>query len=117
MAKTVNASIVITRDGNSVSTPLKDMPYAKFVALESALAAGLAQLASWGSIRVAAAMDPTTKPTAMAMGGESDVRFELRADHGAGGSEFVVAYSGLAPAMADQVVAVMKAAANSVLVP
>lgn len=33
------------------------------------------------------------------------------------GSEFVVAYSGLSDAMADQTVALMKGAANSVLVP
>jgi len=111
MTKTVDASITITRDGSATSTPLKAMPYAKFVALEAALTAALAQLASWGAIRVAA---EGKQPS---VGGAVDIRFELRADFGAGGSEFVVAYSGLSDAMADQTIALMKGAANSVLVP
>ena len=110
--KTVDSTITITRDGISTSTPLKAYPYAKFVALQIALAAGLSQLCTWGALRVAAMMDG--KPTT-GLGGEADIRFELRTDHGTGGSEFIVGYSGIAAKDADEVTAVLKMAANSVL--
>lgn len=113
MTKTVNASITITRDGSATSTPLKDMPYAKFIALQIALAAALSQLCTWGALRVAAMIDPTQKKKGAA--GEVDLRFELRTDHGAGASEFVVGYSGISAQDADEIVAALKAAANSVI--
>lgn len=111
--KTVNSSITITRDGVAVSTPLKDMPYAKFIALQVSLAAALSQLCTWGALRVAAMIDPTQKKKGAA--GEADLRFELRTDHGAGGSEFVVGYSGISAQDADEITAALKGAANSVL--
>ena len=113
MAKTVDSTITITRDGIATSTPLKDLPYATFVALQISLAAAVNQLASWGAARVAAMVSSQPNP---GFGGESDVRFELRSDHGAGGSEFVVGYSGISAAGADQITAVLKGAANAVLV-
>jgi len=112
MAKTVDSTITITRDGISVSTPLKAFPYAKFIALQVSLAAALSQLCTWGALRVAAMVEG--KPSTGA-GGEADIRFELRTDHGAGGSEFVVGYSGIAAKDADEVTAVLKMAANAVL--
>jgi hypothetical protein len=110
--KTVDSTITITRDGISVSTPLKAFPYGKFIALQVALSAALSQLCTVGALRVAAMVAGAT-PTGS--GGGADVRFELRTDHGAGGSEFVVGYSGLSVADADMITAALKAAANSVL--
>lgn len=117
MSKTVNSSITITRDGVATSTQLKDMPYAKFVALQTSLAAalGLGQLCTWGALRVAAMVDPTQKSKSSA--GDSDLRFELRTDHGKGGSEFVVGYSGISAQDADEITAIVKGAANAVLLP
>lgn len=115
MSKTVNSSITITRDGVATSTQLKDMPYAKFVALQTSLAAALGQLGTWGALRVAAMVDPTQKSKGSA--GDSDLRFELRTDHGKGGSEFVVGYSGISAQDADEITGIVKGAANAVLLP
>ena len=112
MAKTVNSTITITRDGIATSTPLKDFPYAKLIALQVALSAALSQLCTWGALRVAAMVEGKSVTGA---GGDTDLRFELRTDHGAGGSEFVVGYSGIAAADADEITAALKAAANSVI--
>lgn len=115
MSKTVNSSITITRDGVATSTQFKDMPYAKFVALQTSLVAALGQLNTWGALRVAAMVDPTHKSKGAA--GDSDLRFELRTDHGKGGSEFVVGYSGISAQDADEITGIVKGAANAVLLP
>ena len=109
MANTVNSTITITRDGIATSTPLKDFPYAKLIALEVALSAALSQLCTIGVLRLAG-----FQPSA-GSGGDADVKFELVTDHGAGGSEFAVGYSGVTAAMADEITAALKAAANSVI--
>jgi len=53
MAKTVNASVVVTRDGSTTVQNFPGMGYATFVALQSSLSGVLSMLQSWGSIRVA----------------------------------------------------------------
>lgn len=110
--KTVDATITITRDGISTSTPLKAFSYARFIALQVSLAAALSQLCTLGALRVAAL---TEGKSISGASGTADVRFELRTDHGTGGSEFVVGYSGIGAADADAITAALKMAANSVL--
>ena len=112
--KNVDSTMTVMRDGVADVTPLKGMPYARFVALQSALAAALSSLCSWGAARVAADVAPTGKKVPP-MGGPVDVSFSLITDHGAGSSEFVVAYRGISPEMADMTVGIFKQASNSIL--
>lgn len=102
------------RDGVADVVPLKALPYARFVALQVALAAALGSLCSWGAARVAAEVAPTGKK-APAMGGNVDLSFNLSTDHGAGSSEFFVAYRGISEDLANQTVGIFKQAVGSVL--
>jgi hypothetical protein len=112
--KNVNSTLTVMRDGVADVIPLKNMPYAQFVALQSALAAALSSLCSLGVARVADAVAPTGRKVPP-MGGDVDVSFSLVTDHGAGSSEFAVAYRGLSPEMADMTVGIFKQASNSIL--
>jgi hypothetical protein len=107
MASTVNSTITITRDGIATSTPLKDLSYAKLVALEVSLAGALSQLCTQGVLRL-----DSPGPSAS---GEADVKFELVTDHGAGGSEFIVGYSGISAQAADAITLALRTAANAVI--
>jgi hypothetical protein len=112
MAKTVNASVVFTRDGKTEATNLDKLGYATFVAIQAACVAELVGLASWGVQRVAAAVDGGKSKGA---GGESDLRVELKADFGAGTSDVSLSYTGIAAADADEITGKFKAAVNGVL--
>jgi hypothetical protein len=104
MAKTVNVSVIVTRDGKTTSQNFSKLGYATFVALQSALGAVLAMLQSWGVNRVAALADgrAARKP-----GGTSDLRAELRADFGGGTSEVVLGYTGISADDADEITAAL----------
>lgn len=112
--KNVDSTLTVMRDGVADVTPLKGLPYARFVALQTALAAALSSLCSWGAVRVADDVAPTGKKGVKA-GGDVDVSFSLITDHGAGSSEFIVAYRGVSPESANQMVAIFKQASSSVL--
>lgn len=114
MAKTVNASVVITRDGKTTVQNFDKMGYATFVAMQSALSGVLSMLQSWGSIRVAAMADgrPARSP-----GGDSDLRCELKADHGQGTSEVTLSYTGISAQDADEITAALLGAVASVTKP
>ena len=112
MAKTVNATVIFTRDGHTDATNLDKLGYATFVAVQSALVACLANLTSWGVQRVAAAVDGGK---AGHPGGDVDLRMELRADFGAGTNDISVSYTGISAEVADQIVGMVKGAINGVL--
>lgn len=115
MAKTVNVSLIVTRDGKTTAQNFPKVGYATFVALQSALCGVLSTLQSWGVARVAAEVDGTK--TAARPGGDNDLRLELRADHGQGTSEVVVGYTGISAATADEIQGAFLAAAASVVKP
>lgn len=114
MAKTVNVSVVVTRDGKTTVQNFDKMSYATFVALQSSLSGVLSMLQSWGVNRVAAQVDgrPARKP-----GGDNDLRLELKADHGQGTSEVAVGYTGISAQDADEITAAMLGAVASVVKP
>ena len=105
MAKTVNATFSVVRDGKQVEVRGYDkLGYATFVALQTAVVAVLASLSAWAVQRVAAGTDRWTLP--FSGGDESvDLRIELRADHGDGSSDFSLGFSGVGDPEADRIVA------------
>ena len=111
MAKTVNVSVIITRDGKSNVQNFDKMGYATFVALQSALSGVLSMLQSWGVNRVAALVDgrKARKP-----GGDCDLKAELRADFGSGTAEVVLGYTGISAQDADEITAALMGAVASV---
>lgn len=111
MAKTVNATVVVTRDGKTDVVNYEKLSYQTFVALQASLASVLSMLQAWGAIRAAAIADgrKTRKP-----GGECDLKMELRADHGGGTSEVSLAYTGISAADADEIQRALMGAAASV---
>jgi hypothetical protein len=111
MAKTVNVSILTTRDGKTTAQNYEKMGYATFVALQTALSSMLSMLQSWGVNRVAALVDgrPIRKP-----GGECDLRIELRADFGGGTSEVVIGYTGISATDADEITSALNGAVASI---
>jgi hypothetical protein len=111
MAKTVNVSVVLTRDGLTTVQNFDKMGYATFVALQAAMGSVLSMLQSWGSTKVAASIEG--RPTASASG-DSDLRCELKADHGPGTSEASVGYTGIAAKDADEITAAFMNAVASV---
>jgi len=113
MAKTVNVSIIVTRDGKSTVQNFEKVGYATFVALQSSLSGVLSMLQSWGSTRVASQVDGIK--AGPNPGGNVDLKMELRADHGAGTSEVVVGYTGISPETADEIQSMMLGAVASVL--
>ena len=100
MAKTVNSSLVFTRDGFTTTQNLPALPYERLVALQIAVAAVMVQLAALGSTRVADMSSGSTRPTP---GGDVDVSYSMTTDHGAGGSTFAVGYSGISKEIADAI--------------
>lgn len=114
MAKTVNVSVVVTRDGKTTVQNWDKMGYATFVALQSALAGVVTMLQSWGTIRVAAMADGRPVKSA---GGSSDLRLELKADHGQGTSEVTLSYTGISAQDADEITAAAMGAVASVMKP
>jgi hypothetical protein len=113
MAKTVNVSIIVTRDGKSTVQNFDKVGYATFVALQSALSGVLSVLQSWGTARVASMVDGIK--AGPSPGGNVDLRMELRADHGAGTSEVVLGYTGISPETADETQNALLGAVASVL--
>jgi hypothetical protein len=113
MAKTINVSVIITRDGKTTAQNFERVGYATFVALQSALSGVLSTLQSWGTTRVAAMVDGIKAPKSP--GGSVDLRMELRADHGAGTSEVVVGYTGISSETADEIQGAMLGAVSGVL--
>ena len=111
MGKTVNVSIVVTRDGKTTAQNFAKMSYPTFVAMQSACSGVLAMLQSWGAARVAAIADgrPHRKP-----GGNCDLKMELRADHGGGTSEVVLGYTGISAQDADEITGALLQAVASV---
>jgi len=102
MGKKLNASVIISRDGKSEVQNFNGIGYATFVAVQAALTGVVAVLTSWGVGRVAAHVDGLQGVEVA--GGSSDLRLELRADHGdSGTSEFVLGFTGISAALADQV--------------
>ena len=114
MAKTVNATVIFTRDGKAEAHNFDKIGYATFVAIETALTAALVGLTSWGAARVAALVDGGK---AKGSGGDVDLRVEMKADFGAGTNEVSLSYTGIDAASADEIVGMMKAAINGVLKP
>ncbi len=104
MAKTVNVSVIITRDGKTTAQNFERVGYASGV---------LSTLQSWGTTRVAAMVDGIKAPPSP--GGSVDLRMELRADHGAGTSEVVVGYTGISQETADEIQGAMLGAVSGVL--
>jgi len=115
MAKTVNVSIVITRDGKTQVQNFEKMGYATFVALQSALNGVLSSLQSWGTARVASQVDGTKAKASP--GGDNDLRAEMRADHGQGTSEVALGYTGISKETADEIQGALLAAVASVVKP
>ena len=110
MAKTVNASVLLTRDGNTTVQNFPGMGYATFVALQSSLGAVLATLQAWNVNRVAELVEGRASE---GPGGDCDLKLELRADHGGGTSEVVLGYTGLAAKDADEITASMMQAISA----
>jgi hypothetical protein len=109
-AKTVDVSIIITRDGLTQTQNFPKLSYATFVALQSACASVLSTLQSWGSARVAALAGGKQDRV---IGGTCDLRCELQADHGGGTSEVVIGYTGISAQIADEISgALLKAVAS-----
>jgi len=115
MAKTVNVSVIITRDGKTSTQNFDRIGYATFVALQAALAGVMSTLQSWGSTRVAAQVDGIKGPASP--GGECDLRAELRADHGQGTSDVMLGYSGISKETADEIQGALLGAVASVIKP
>ncbi len=112
MADTVNTTIVIVRNGQSEVTNLPSLPYAVFVAMQVAAAGALSSLCSWGVLK----MGEGAGVPKMNASGTTELSFQLITDHGDGGtSEVKVGYTGIADKDADEVVAALKGAINSVL--
>lgn len=114
MGKSVNASFTITRDGIATVKNLPSLPYGKLVALEVAFVGALASLCTWGVNAMADAMTGAVAPVS-GLPKNSDVELALQSDHGPGGSAFSVSYSGLSAKDADEIIAVAKAAYDSVM--
>ena len=115
MAKTVNVSVIVTRDGKTTAQNFDKVGYATFVALQAALAGVLSMLQSWGVTRVASQVDGIK--AAPAPGGDCDLRCELRADHGQGTSEVLLGYTGISAATADEIQGALLDAVASVVKP
>ena len=114
MAKTVNASVVVTRDGKTTVQNFDKMGYATFVALQSSLSGVMSMLQSWGSIRVAAIADG--RPV-RSVGGDCDLRCELKGDHGKGTSEVTLSYTGISAQDADEITGALMGAVAAVVKP
>ena len=110
--KTVNASVVITRDGQTTAQNFPNMGYATFVALQSSLSGVLSMLQSWGSIRVA---DLAEGREERSPGGNCDLRLTLSADHGGGTSEVSLAYTGISEKDADETTAALLGGVSAVV--
>jgi hypothetical protein len=110
MASTVNTTIVIVRNGQSEVTNLPSLPYSVFVAMQVAAAGALSSLCSWGVLKIADGVAKTGSA------GTTELSFQLITDHGDGGtSEAKVSYTGIADSDADEIVALLKGAIDSVL--
>ena len=112
MANTVNVSFLVTRNGTANVQNFAGMSYATFVALQGALSGVLSMLQAMGSARVAAAVDG--KPDKV-IGGDEDLRLELRSDHGGGTSEVVLGYTNISKEVADEISAMMLSAVAGVV--
>jgi hypothetical protein len=115
MAKTVNVSVIVTRDGKTTAQNFDKIGYATFVALQSALSGVLSVLQSMGATRVASQVDGIKSPASP--GGDCDLRAELRADHGQGTSEVVIGYTGISKETADEIQGALLGAVASVVKP
>jgi len=116
MAKTVNATVIFTRDGKSEVANFDKLGYASFVAIQSAVVAALASLSAWAVQRVAVAVDGI-EPKSKSGEENVDVRMEMRSDHGDGSSEFAIGFTGLGVPEADEIVGALKGAIDSVMKP
>jgi hypothetical protein len=113
--KTVNATVIVVRDGSATTQNFPALGYATFVALQSACAGVLSMLQSWGAIRVA---DMAEGRESARAGGECELRLSLIADHGGGGtSEVTLSYTGISAKDADEITGAMMGAVASVVQP